>query len=94
MASSQKIRRSTQPSRVSIKPYGSERYPDVWLLDWRLDWKPRVGPVAVRPTLNVFNALNSNTVVQRHRVQNSQAANRVVEVLAPRSIRFDVVVTW
>lgn len=88
------VRGALGSANVSIGRYGAERYPSVANVDWRLDWKRRLGRLTVRPTLTLFNALNSNVVLERHRVQNSSAANSVVEVLGPRSARLELSVTW
>jgi hypothetical protein len=82
------------PADVSIARYGSERYPDVLLLDWRLEWVRRAGPLRIAPALDLFNALNSGVVLARNRIQNSASANRVTDLVAPRLLRLHLRVSW
>jgi hypothetical protein len=79
---------------VDIKPYGSERYPAVCRLDWRIDRSFEAGRFEVVPVLNVFNAFNSNVILARNRIQNTPSANSVTDILAPRSIRVDLRIAW
>jgi hypothetical protein len=79
---------------VSIKRFGLEHHPDAWQLDARLDWDWRNGRFTVVPTLDVLNVLNAGTILARNRVQNSEAANRVTRIAAPRSLQFGVGVQW
>jgi len=57
----------TKGNQISIltSPVGSYRLPDVYELDLRLQNTFTVGPVSITPSLNVFNALNANTVLRR-----------------------------
>jgi len=79
---------------VEIKPYGSERYQAVCRLDWRIERPFKAGRIEVIPLLDVFNALNSNVVLTRNRLQNTQSANGVTEILAPRSVHLDLRIGW
>ena len=79
---------------VSIARYGSERYPDVRSLDWRLEWHSAAHGLRIVPAVDVFNIFNSSTVLARNRIQNSATANRVTEVIAPRLLRLHVTVSW
>lgn len=81
-------------THVSIGRFGVERYPPWWRLDARLDWRIKIRRVTLAPTLNVFNALNSNVVLARNRVQNSRSANQVLDIMAPRVMRLDVSLAW
>ncbi len=53
------------PIFVLTSPVGSYRLPNVYELDLRLANTFTIGPVAVTPSLNVFNATNANTVLSR-----------------------------
>ena len=79
---------------MSIARYGSERYPDVRSLDWRLEWHSAAHGLRIVPAVDVFNIFNSSTVLARNRIQNSATANRVTEVIAPRLLRLHVTVSW
>ena len=81
-------------TNVLVSRYGAERYPAVFLLDGRLEWRLLVGRVSLTPTLLVFNAFNSSVVLARNRVQNSRTANNVSEITAPRSARVEVGLSW
>jgi hypothetical protein len=53
------------PIFVLTSPVGTYRLPNVYELDLRLGNTFTIGPVAVTPSLNVFNATNANTVLFR-----------------------------
>lgn len=72
---------------VDVYPFASERYPNMTLVDWRID--KRIGlPGNTRLDLvaTVFNVANANTVQDRFRRQEASNANNVQEILAPRAI--------
>ena len=79
---------------VDIGRYGSERYPAVGRLDWRIDRAFTAGHVKIVPVLDVSNVLNSSAVLARNRVQNTSSANDVMEVLAPRLVHVGARVTF
>jgi hypothetical protein len=79
---------------VDIGRYGSERYPAVSLLDWRIDRAFRAGRVKVVPVLNVSNLLNSNAVLARNGVQDTPTANHVTRIVAPRLVHVGASVTF
>lgn len=82
------------PTAVYLKPFGAERYPAVRSLDVRLDRVSRWGRLRIEPGLSIFNALNANTVLSRNRVQNSQSANQVDDILPPRFVRLHLALAW
>ena len=79
---------------VSVKPFGSERYPGVFNLDLRADRRFHVVRLTLVPAVSVTNALNSNAVLSRNRVQNSGTANFVTAIAAPRSTRIELAMAW
>ncbi len=79
---------------VDIGRYGSERYPAVSRLDWRIDRAFRAGHTKIVPVLDVSNALNSSAVLARNRVQNTPSANDVTQILAPRLVHLGARVTF
>lgn len=63
---------------VLTSPVGTERLPNVYELDLRLEDTFVVGPVSVTPSFNVFNAANSNTVLARRGRTGTYDATRGV----------------
>lgn len=57
---------------------GSYRLPDVYELDLRFQNTFTVGPVSITPSLNVFNAINANTILARRGKTGSYDATRSV----------------
>jgi hypothetical protein len=91
----------TRP-RILINQVDTIRYDNVYQLDFRLEKAFKIGPVVFTPTVEVFNATNNGTVLQRfERVGDwvqatdttpahlSQAStfNRIEEIQAPRILR-------
>ena len=44
--------------------------------------------------MDVFNALNANTILARRLQQNSSTANNISGIVAPRILRFGVRASW
>ena len=57
----------TRGGQISVltDPVGTYRLPDVYELDLRLQNTFAIGPVSVTPSMSVYNAANSNTVLAR-----------------------------
>ncbi len=75
---------------IRMEPIGAHRYPNVSILDLRLDKSFDMGKFGrVVPTLGVFNLLNSG-VPTNVRTTNTATApfNEVTTILNPRVIRF------
>jgi hypothetical protein len=68
----------------------SERNDDVFTLDLRLDKDVDFGDFGVTFSLDAFNVMNDNTVLQRDRNQGITSANFVRETVSPRILRFGV----
>jgi len=90
---------------VLVKPMGSERLPNVAMLDFRVDRPVRIGTVQVIPSMDIFNLTNANTVLsQRRRVYSynnatgvgsiPSNANNISSIITPRVIRFGLRVNW
>ncbi len=79
---------------VDLQKFGSERYPAVARVDLRLERRFLAGRVEFNPAVEVFNLLNANTVLARNRVQNTATANHVTRIVAPRSVRLGLDITW
>jgi len=64
------------------------RYPSVFDVDLRLAKTQKLGGnVSLQITADLFNALNSNTVLAQNRFADSQVFGRINEILSPRILR-------
>jgi hypothetical protein len=79
---------------VTLDPLGDVRLPSLHQVDVRLDKTFDFGRVSLRPTLDVFNLTNGNTVLARRRNQASSVANDISGIIAPRVARLGVSVRW
>lgn len=66
------------------------RYDDVHMVDLRAQKAFRVGRVSATFDVDLFNAFNSNTVLQRNRQIDSDNFRQARELIAPRVLRFGV----
>ncbi len=83
--------------RILIDKIDTFRNPNVYQLDLRLEKTFALGPVNIVPTVELFNATNNNTVLQRYqRVGNyntdagfvqDKFFNRIEEIQSPRILR-------
>ena len=77
---------------IRVEPVDAHRYPNVGILDFRLDKSFQFGKFGkLQPMLDVFNIMNSG-VPTAVRTTNTAAApfNDVTAILNPRVIRFGV----
>jgi hypothetical protein len=73
----------------------SVRYPNLWDVDLRLAKNMHLaGDANLTFSAELFNALNSNTELNRYRFAQSGSFNRLDEVLSPRIARFGVRLTF
>ncbi|MDO8677699.1 MAG: TonB-dependent receptor [Acidobacteriota bacterium] len=79
---------------VNLDPLGENRHPTFTQLNLRVDKNFTFGRVQLKPTFDVFNVMNSNTVLARRRLQASAVANDISGIVAPRVARFAVQVRW
>ncbi len=77
---------------VRLNEPGSEYLPRLTTLDLALGWRTRVGDWSVRPRVELFNALNSNVILQETNQYPSHGTVR--DILNPRLVRFGVQVTF
>jgi hypothetical protein len=75
---------------VNIDRFGDVRLDNLVTLDLRAEKTFAMRQARATVSLDLFNTGNANTVLQREGIQNLAAANRVVEILAPRIARFGV----
>jgi hypothetical protein len=75
---------------VPLVPYGEERFPNLTLIDVRLEKWFRFKRTQVALSVDVFNLGNANTVQDQETRQNVSAANNVFSILPPRVARFGV----
>jgi len=73
-----------------VQNFGDLRYPTVTNLDLRLEKAINLAPLSVTLSLDLFNALNSNTVLQRKSdvTASANAGGDIVEIQSPRVVRF------
>ncbi|MEO8432863.1 MAG: hypothetical protein ABI592_15255, partial [Acidobacteriota bacterium] len=71
-----------------------ERYDNVYNVDVRLEKVIELRPLQVSLALDVFNVLNSDTVLQRNGRVNQATFNRIEEVQAPRVLRLGARITF
>jgi hypothetical protein len=79
---------------VLLDPLGDVRLSSFSMMDFRLDKEFSFGTMRVIPSMDVFNILNSNTVLARRRLQEATNANDISGIVAPRVIRFGVRLNW
>jgi hypothetical protein len=75
---------------VYLNPFGVDRYDDFWIADLRVEKTFDVKGTRLSGMLDIFNVLNAGTVLAREPRQNLKNANRVLNILAPRVLRFGV----
>jgi hypothetical protein len=98
----------TRGNQISIltDPVGTHRLPDVYELNLRLQDTLMIGPVSVIPSVSVYNAANSNTVLAagdalarstRRAIRNSgptRAFNQVQDFESPRIFQAAIQVSF
>jgi hypothetical protein len=77
-----------------IEPWATQRYDDMIVVDVRVEKKFTFGRLSLIPAVDVFNLGNANTVLLRQHQQTATTANNVLEVLAPRVVRFGARITF
>ncbi len=80
--------------QVLLDPLGDVRLDTFHQVDFRVDRAFTVVGLRIIPAMDVFNVMNSNTVLAERRNQAASNANRVSQILSPRVIRFGVRVNW
>jgi hypothetical protein len=79
---------------VLLDPLGDNRLPTFTQMDLRVDKNFRLGRLQLKPTFDVFNVTNANTVMARRQLQAAAVANDISGIVAPRVARFAVQVRW
>ena len=79
---------------VHLDPLGDTRQPAFTQIDFRVDKRIMFRTIELKPTFDVFNATNANTVLARRRLQASDVANEISGIVAPRVARFAIQVRW
>ncbi len=80
--------------RIYLDTFGDTRLPNFQTLDLKVDKTFRMRRLTLIPSLDIFNALNANTILARRLQQNSSTANDISGIVAPRIMRFGVRATW
>ena len=79
---------------VHLDPLGDTRQPAFTQIDFRVDKRILFRTIELKPTFDVFNLTNANTVLARRRLQASDVANEISGIVAPRVARFAIQVRW
>jgi hypothetical protein len=80
---------------VLLDQMGAVRLPNFNTIDLRLDKSfALMGRMKLQASMDIFNLMNSNTVLAQRRVQNASNANNITQILAPRVIRFGLRATF
>jgi len=79
---------------VQLAPVGTFRQSNVYYLDARVDKDFEFGDFALTLSLDGFNLLNEDFVLQRERNLGVGIANEVAERMSPRVFRVGVKLTW
>jgi Carboxypeptidase regulatory-like domain len=72
----------------------SMRYEDLYLVDLRVEKQLAIGDAHVTFGVDVFNALNARTPLQRARSLNSRQAGYLLDAVGPRVLRLGVRLGW
>lgn len=75
---------------VNLQTFGNARYDDLWIADLRVEKSFDIRGTRLSGMLDIFNLFNTATVLSREPRQNLTTANRIVDILAPRVLRFGV----
>jgi carboxypeptidase family protein len=78
---------------LNAEPIGGERYPNLHLLDFRLEKTVRIGGQKLAGRVNLFNALNRNTVTALT-VLSGPNFLRPTAILPPRTLEFSATYTF
>ncbi|HWN42218.1 MAG TPA: hypothetical protein VNW71_08345, partial [Thermoanaerobaculia bacterium] len=70
------------------------RFPDVHLLDLRVEKEFRLSDFGVTVGADLFNVLNESYVLQRQSILGLTTADHVLEVVSPRILRLGVRLSW
>lgn len=70
------------------------RFPDIHLVDLRVEKEFRLSDVGVTVGADLFNAFNQSYVLQRQSVLGLGNSNHVLEVVSPRILRLGVRLSW
>jgi len=75
---------------VATPNIDDNRYPDLWDLDLRVAKTITIQRVKLLLSVDLFNALNSNTELSRNRIVSASAFGTLNEVISPRIARIGV----
>lgn len=70
------------------------RLPSFKSMDFRMEKTFRDGRVRLKPSLDIFNLFNANTVLGQRANQNAANANQVFGILSPRTVRIGLMTTF
>lgn len=79
---------------VLLGRMGEARLDTLQTLDIRVDKTFRLGAAQLRPSMDIFNVGNVNTILARRTLQGASNANDISGIVAPRVVRFGLSVEW
>jgi hypothetical protein len=80
---------------IYLQPLGENRLGNYNNLNLRVDKSVKLtGSARATLSVDVFNALNNDTILSRRRTQNATNANQISALVAPRVLRFGVRLNW
>jgi hypothetical protein len=79
---------------LAVPELDTQKFPNIWTFDFRLAKRFTVGPRSLVLSAEVFNAFNSNTMLNQNRDAGSSVFDRVDEILAPRIARFGLTLNF
>ena len=79
---------------VLLDPIGDVRLKNLWVADFRLEKSFTWGSRRLSAMMDIFNLLNSASVLGQERRQNFTTANRIQDLLSARVVRFGVRVNF
>ncbi len=82
------LTRRANRRNILVTEIDSLRHDTPFVVDLRLAYTPKFGPVDVELGIDFFNILNTDTVLQQRRLADLSSYGDATEVVGPRLIRF------
>ncbi|MPZ20204.1 MAG: TonB-dependent receptor [Luteitalea sp.] len=79
---------------VLLERKGEVRLDALQTVDVRIDKTFRFGVATLRPSMDIFNLGNVNTILARRPLQAASNANDISGIVAPRVVRFGLSIQW
>ena len=89
------LRAAAGAATVAYEEIGDRRFDNVYQLDLRVAKDFRImNMVTFTPSVDIFNATNARTILQRNGLTTTGSARRITELQAPRVFRFGGKITF